>query len=151
MDENFIERLCGASTPQSLDVISNLWYNGNASYRSQIHYDDSRYHGLNFHSVFYRGTVEFRYFVGSLHAGKIKSYIQLCLALGAKAINSRGAKAKKRTFNPNNPKYAFRVFLIQLGLNGPEFKTLRVHLMNHLSGNASYAGDRPAYRPLVAA
>lgn len=143
VSEAFIQRLRRAGTPASLSQISTAWYNGNADWRARDHYDGSRYTGLNLHSLFFRGTVEFRYFNATLHAGKIKSYIQLCLGLGAKALNSRGAAARKRSFNPSNPRYAFRTFLIRLGMNGQEFKTLRHHLLNHLPGNSSWAGNRP--------
>ena len=144
VDEYFIERLRQAGTLGSIEQLNRAWYGSDNGYRSQDHYDSSRYAGLNLHSVFYRGTVEFRYFNATLHAGKIKSYIQLCLGLGAKALNSRGATARKRQYNQANPRYAFRTFLIRLGMNGTEFKTLRHHLLNHLDGNASWAGTRPA-------
>lgn len=42
---------------------------------------NSRYHGLNLHSVFSKGTIEFRMFNSTLHAGEVKSYIQLCLLI----------------------------------------------------------------------
>ncbi len=61
--------------------MERIWYN-NASRRGR-HYDGSRYHCLNFHSVFQKGTVEFRLFNGTLHAGKIKAYIQFSLAITA--------------------------------------------------------------------
>ena len=54
------------------------------------HYDDSRYHALNLHSVFSKGTIEFRLFNSTLHAGEVKSYIQLCLAISHQALVQRG-------------------------------------------------------------
>ena len=63
--------------------------------RRDTHYDDSRYHCLNLHSVFQKGTVEFRLFNGTVHAGKIKAYIQLCLAIGAQALNQSCASRRK--------------------------------------------------------
>ena len=139
--EAFIQRLSRCRNV-TMDSLSNAWYDGSGIHRRGVHYDNSRYAGLNMHSLFYRGTVEFRYFSSTLHAGKVKSYLQLCLALAAKAINSRGAVARKRSYNQDNPRYAFRTFLIRLGLNGAEFKTLRHHLLNHLPGNAAWAGER---------
>ncbi|WP_442862889.1 amidoligase family protein [Acutalibacter sp.] len=41
---------------------------------------------MNFHAFFTKGTVEFRLFNGTTHAGKMKSYIQFCLAMSAWAI-----------------------------------------------------------------
>lgn len=51
-------------------------------------YNDTRYQGLNLHSFFYRGTVEFRMFNSTTHAGVLKAYIQFCLAVSAWAIES---------------------------------------------------------------
>lgn len=96
------------------------------------------------HSVFYRGTVEFRYFEGTLHAGKIKSYMQFCLALAAKAKIGKNAVARKRTHNASTAKYDFRVFLLRLGMIGDEFKSARLHLLGNMKGCASFKNGRPA-------
>ena len=108
----------------------HIWYNGAS--RQRDHYDDSRYHCLNLHSVFQKGTVEFRLFNGTTHAGKIKAYIQLCLAIGAQALNQTSASRRKT--QTTNEKYTFRTWLLRLGLNGDEFKTARLHLLKHLDG-----------------
>ena len=98
---------------------------------------------MNLNSVFYRGTVEFRLFEGTLHAGKVKAAIQFVLAICAKALNSRGASSRKRDFNPETAKYDFRVFLIHLGLIGDEFKTARKHLLHAMPGDAAFKRGRP--------
>ena len=100
--------------------------------RRDQHYDDSRYHCLNLHSVFQKGTVEFRLFNGTLHAGKIKAYIQFCLAIGAQALNQ--SCASRRKTQTSNEKYTFRTWLLRLGLNGEEFATARQHLLANLPG-----------------
>lgn len=122
--------------PRTIEQLNRLWY----GYRNHhpSHFDSTRYHGLNLHNVWYRGTVEFRYFEGTLHAGKIKSYIQFCLALSAKAINAKGASAKKRSLSHQSSKYDFRVFLLSLGLIGKEFKTARYHLLSNLQGDIAW-------------
>lgn len=137
VDSRFIERL--ASRPTNRESLATAWYDGvnEASYARTVHYHGSRYHGLNLHSVFYRGTAEFRYFEGTLHAGQIRAYVQLCLALATKALTGKGAGAKKRTYNPATAKYDFRVFLLRLGLIGDEFKTARLHLSANLAGSSS--------------
>ncbi len=135
----FIEKI-EKRKPKSKDELNQLWY----GYQNQspTHYDSTRYRGLNLHNVWYRGTVEFRYFNGTLHAGKIKSYIQFCLALGAKAINSNAASSRKRDLNPISSKYDFRVFLLGLGLIGDEFKTARQHLLANLEGDSAFKNGR---------
>lgn len=59
-----------------------------------------RYVGLNLTSLASRPTVEFRYFNGTLHAGKIKSYVQLCTHLCAVAIETKVAVFARKTTKP---------------------------------------------------
>ena len=144
VDDAFITRVA-STRPASREALSVAWYGAESSYAQTQHYHQSRYHGLNMHSVFFRGTVEFRYFEATLHAGQVKSYVQLCLALATKALTSKGAVARKRTFNKATAKYDFRVFLLRLGLIGDEFKTARLHLMSKLEGSSSRKhGDAPS-------
>ena len=129
VEQRFLDEL-NSRRPGSVDEVKRIWYNGGD--RSRSHYDDSRYHCLNLHSVFQKGTVEFRLFNGTLHAGKIKAYIQLCLAIGAQALNQRCAsRAKTQT---TKEKYTFRTWLLRLGLINDEFKTAREHLLKPLPG-----------------
>lgn len=58
-----------------------------------------------------------------LHAGQLKSYIQLCLALSQMAKEVKSASAKPQ--QTENPKYAMRTWLLRLGFIGDEFKTAR--------------------------
>ncbi|WP_312692508.1 amidoligase family protein [Caproiciproducens sp.] len=129
VDARFLEEL-NRRKPQTLNEVSRIWYNGGD--RSSVHYDDSRYHCLNLHSVFQKGTVEFRLFNSTTHAGKIKAYIQFCLAISAQALNQRCASRQKT--QTTNEKYTFRTWLLRLGLIGDEFKTARIHLLEHLDG-----------------
>ena len=42
---------------------ADIWYTANgANYGRNQHYNDSRYHMLNFHATFTKGTIEFRLF-----------------------------------------------------------------------------------------
>ena len=129
VEKRFLEEL-NAKKPKSLDAFSRIWYNGPS--RSHAHYDNSRYHCLNLHSVFQKGTVEFRLFNGTLHAGEIKAYIQFCLAISAQALSQKCASRRKTV--AENEKYTFRTWLLRLGLNGAEFKTARLHLLKNLDG-----------------
>ena len=120
--------------PKTMSDVEALWYNGRGS--KYQHYDDSRYHALNLHSVFSRGTIEFRLFNSTLHAGEVKSYIQLCLAISHQALVQRGASRMKT--QPENEKYTFRTWLLRLGMIGDEFKTARQHLLKNLEGNIAW-------------
>jgi Putative amidoligase enzyme. len=132
-DTRFLDQL-NHRRPRSTDEIRRVWYNG--SDRSYDHYHNSRYHGLNLHSVFNKGTIEFRLFNSTLHAGQIKSYIQLCLAISHQALNQTGARHARTT--SSNEKYTFRTWLLRLGMIGDEFKTARLHLLKNLDGNIAW-------------
>lgn len=120
-----------------------IWYSdANDGYRGGIdhsHYNDTRYHGLNLHAFFTKGTVEFRLFNGTMHAGKIKAYIQFCLALSAWAITSDD-KIKFNKIGHYTAEQKVRImnnFLTnRLGLTGDEFKTCRQHLLKPLKDAA---------------
>lgn len=120
--------------PKTMDALERLWYNGRSG-RNE-HYDNSRYHALNLHSVFSKGTIEFRMFNSTLHAGEVKAYIQLCLAISHQALVQKGA-SRTKTQSPNE-KYTFRTWLLRLGLIGDEFKTARMHLLKNLDGNIAW-------------
>ena len=132
-DTRFLDEL-NAKRPSSMSDFEHIWYNG-PSGRYQ-HYDETRYHGLNLHSVFSKGTIEFRLFNSTLHAGEIKSYIQLCLAISHQALVQKSASRIKT--QSSNEKYTFRVWLLRLGLIGDEFKTARHHLLKNLDGNIAW-------------
>lgn len=129
----FLERI-NAQRIDNLERVKYLWYNGED--RSCNHYDNSRYHALNLHSVFQKGTVEFRMFNSTMHAGKIKAYIQLCLAMSSQALTQKRARYIKTV--SSNEKYTFRTWLLRLGMIGDEFKTARLHLLEHLEGNIAW-------------
>lgn len=46
------------------------------------------------------GTVEFRLFNGTTHAGEVKAHIQLCLAIAAKAKTAACASTKNQRLQP---------------------------------------------------
>jgi hypothetical protein len=122
--------------PSIIEDLADMWYEGYGQESRNRHYHNSRYHGLNLHSVFDKGTVEFRLFNGTLHAGKIRSYLVFCLAISHQAIKQRTA-SPRRTFT-DNEKYTFRCWLLRLGLIGDEFKNCREHLMENLTGNSAW-------------
>lgn len=127
-----------------MNKLADVWYDTYAPGQSRSqHYNDSRYHGLNFHSVWYHGTVEFRLFHATLHAGEVRAYINLCLAMSAAAINSSRASAE--VLDNGNDKYAMRCWLLRLGFIGDEWKTVREHLLKNLTGNAAWRNDPNTY------
>ena len=139
--------------PASMEAFARIWYaySGGScpgSWRecARRHYDHSRYHLLNLHAAFSTErpahTIEFRAFNGTLHAGKVKAYIQLCLAISAQALETKAASPTRP--DTDNPKYTFRCWLLRLGFIGDEFATAREHLTANLPGNAAWRSGTPA-------
>jgi hypothetical protein len=132
--------------PMTREQLNAVWYG--ARNEAPAHYDATRYHGVNLHSVWYRGTVEFRWFESCLHAGKVKAYVQFVLAVAAKALNGRAASSRKRTLDPQSARYDFRVFLLHPGFIGDEFKTARKHLLERMTGDSAFKRGRPEPSPM---
>ena len=145
VDPSFLQQI-NSKKPQTMADLADVWYQsqGCDNGRTQ-HYNRSRYHMLNLHATFTKGTIEFRLFQfnnpgrnfkGGLHAGQLKSYIQLCLAMSHKAKEVRTASPKKLV--TDNPKYAMRCWLLRLGFIGDEFATARDILTRNLAGNSAW-------------
>lgn len=85
-------------------------------------------------------------FVGPLTQDKVSAYTELCSAMNRMAVTQKRIQAK--TVNDANEKYALRIWLIRLGLNGDEHKALRKLLMQNLSGHAAFrtAEDAEKFR-----
>lgn len=151
VDERFLKTV-NKKKPKTMAKLADIWYTSQGEgYGRGQHYNGSRYHMLNLHATFTKGTVEFRLFqfdapsdgkLNGLHAGQLKSYIQLCLALSQMAKEVRSASAKPQ--QNENPKYAMRTWLLRLGFIGEEFATARDILTRRLSGDAAFRSGRPA-------
>ena len=151
VDPDFLRTL-NRRKPTTMAALADVWYRGNgANYGRDQHYNDSRYHMLNLHATFTKGTVEFRLFQfdapdgkrqNGIHAGQLKSYIQLCLALSQLAKDVRTASPKPQ--QNENPKYAMRTWLLRLGFIGEEFATARDFLTRNLDGDAAFRNGRAA-------
>lgn len=140
MDSYLVERM-NSRKPRTLNQIESIWYEGYSG-SNDTYYHQSRYHFLNLHSFFTRHrTIELRGFNsgdanGHLHAGKIRSYVVLALALNNQALTQKSASSKKPQVE--NEKFAMRVYLNRIGFIGDEFKNCREHLCCHLSGNSAW-------------
>jgi len=122
--------------PKTFSQIESIWYEGYSGTRT-VHYHQSRYNFLNLHDFFNgKHTVELRGFNSELHAGKIRAYICLSLALNAQALKQKSASCRKS--QEENEKFAMRVYLNRIGFIGDEFKSYREHLYKHLNGCAAW-------------
>lgn len=151
VDPNFLANL-NKKKPKTMSELADIWYGSqNADVCREHHYNSSRYHMLNYHATFTKGTVEFRLFQfdapsdgrqNGLHAGQLKSYIQLCLALSQMAKEVKTASPKPQ--QNENPKYAMRTWLLRLGFIGEEFATARDILTRNLDGDTAFRHGRAA-------
>lgn len=150
VDAGFLKQV-NKKKPASMSALADIWYGTQSDgYRSRSsHYNSSRYHMTNLHATFTKGTIEFRLFQfdnptdtkkGGLHAGQLKSYIQLCLALSEMA--KEVSKASSKPQQNENPKYAMRTWLLRLGFIGEEFETAREILTRNLRGDAAFRNGR---------
>ena len=141
MDDSLVKRI-NKSKPKTMEQLANIWYAGYWGDRNQ-HYHDSRYHFLNLHSFFTgHHTVELRGFNSELHAGKIRSYIVLALALNHQALSQKQASSKKPQVE--NEKFAMRTYLNRIGFIGDDYKNCREHLTKALSGSSAWRHGTPA-------
>ena len=149
VNTNFLNRI-NIVKPDNRDDLMNIWYTSHGFYdiSSAIddHYNTSRYHMLNFHSTFTKGTVEFRLFQfekpegerkNGLHAGRLKAYIQFCLAISHKAKTLTNSRYTVGSVQTENPKFAMRTWMNYLGMIGDEFSTARDVFTSKLEGNAT--------------
>ena len=151
VDPRFLEAV-NKQKPKTMAGLADIWYGSHGEDRGRSrHYNGSRYHMLNLHATFTKATIEFRLFQfdeptekrrGGIHAGQLKSYIQLCLALSQMAKDVRTASPKPQ--QNENPKYAMRTWLLRLGFIGEEFATARDFLTRNLSGDTAFRHGRNA-------
>lgn len=143
IDETLVAAFSKART---MDELKDAWYETYPCCyrRSWEHYHESRYHFLNLHSFFSGryNTIELRGFNSTLHAGEVRSYVVLALALNAQALSQKTARAAKPQIE--NKKFAMRTYLNRLGLIGSEYAACREHLTKKLTGCAAWRFGSPA-------
>lgn len=152
ISQDFIKSMARMK-PDSLDRVRSLWYSTQHCDDDGFHYNSTRYHMLNLHSFFTKGTIEFRLFQfqnpdavhkNGLHAGRLKAYIQFCLAISAKAKTMKSAKSTPSDAAVENPAFDMRTWLIKIGLGGDEFATCRRVFGEALPGDSAWRYGRPA-------
>ena len=97
VDPRFLKEL-NAKKPTTMEHLRDIWYTSqNENYGRDQHYNRSRYRMLNLHATFTKKTIEFRLFQfdapangkqNGIHAGQLKSYIQL--------LHRRGVRHRPR-------------------------------------------------------
>ena len=136
-DHDFVEKIATMRRP-TMEAINRAWFGTYTPHPR--HYDGHRYRALNLNNLWdSKRTVEYRFWNGTTHAGKVKAAVQLSLLIAIRAKNAKASSAKNpRPYDEVNARYDFRVFLLRLGANGPLFKTMRMHLTKNLPGSAAW-------------
>lgn len=96
LSENQKKGLARARTDEALQRA----YYGNTRgvyHSTSSHGNPARYCGLNLHSHWYRGTIEFRIFNSSMNANRIQTYIAVCMAMVQDAKNGKLRSINKST------------------------------------------------------
>ena len=62
----------------------------------------------------------------------------------AQGINQKYTQFRKTPIG-DNPAFTFRTFLLRLGLIGPEYKNVRMHLLKNLPGDKAWRHDKSLY------
>lgn len=86
-------------------------------------------------------TLKFPWFRFSTEAEEVSAYSLFIGALCAVAKEKHRVTAKEKPVE--NEKFAFRVFLIQLGFVGDDYKAARKILLKNLSGNSAFKNGNP--------
>ncbi len=80
--------------------------------------------------------VTFDGFTGVRDVDQLQTFTKLAAAMNKMAQTQKRVQAKET--NDINEKYSLRVWLIRLGMNGPDYKTERKILMKNLTGHAAF-------------
>ena len=67
---------------------------------------------------------------------RLKAFTELTAMMNKQALEQKRIQAK--AVNEENEKYALRIWLTRLGMNGAEYKTTRKILMENLSGHSAF-------------
>lgn len=91
-------KLQSIARAESISDILRAWYEtdylSDAVNNAQDHHHGTRYLAANFHSAFFRGSLEWRYFPSTLDAHTVNAYIGLCVALTEYAAQAKRVRFK---------------------------------------------------------
>jgi len=136
VDPYFLRNI-NAKKPKTKGALERIWYGQIGNSYSNGHYDHTRYHMLNLHSIWDKGTIEFRLFEfkRGMHAGELKAWIQWCLAVCQ--YSKLVTRSSYAPITEKNDKYVMKNWLNVLGLIGDEFETCRKHMLKNLLGDCA--------------
>ena len=81
-------------------------------------------------------TIKFAWFHGKIAEDTVRAYTDFISKLCEMAQKQKRAVAKEKVVE--NEKYAFRCFLLRLGMIGDDYKTSRRILLQNLTGSSAF-------------
>lgn len=141
IDITFVNRILSRNV-NDMDDVRSQWYANGGDWTN--HYDQSRYHALNLHSIWQKahdghlGTIEFRLFNSTLHAGEVKTAIQIAMAISARALSAKTMTIKTNRHN-ESAAAKMRRLVKMLDISGEEFKTARIIMARAMKKTAAIA------------
>lgn len=141
IDQSLVVKL-NTKKPDNMEYFKKIYYSalGCDVDSSEERYSPARYYAVNLHSYFYRGTVEFRIYNSTLIDEWIQTYIILSIAIVNQAVSQK--KSSSKPVVTDNEKYAFRTWLLSMGLIGSEYRTVRHNLLFYLEGDSAFRYER---------
>lgn len=136
LEDEFVKRLNSHKPQTDMSFADDVYQNYGGYEANQIHYSSARYYGINFHAYFTKKTVEFRLFNSTLHAGWVRTYVILAIAMNNQAIKQKCASSKVTT--STNECFTFRTWLLRMGFIGKLFEVPRKLLLDNLEGNKAW-------------
>lgn len=85
-------------------------------------------------------TIAFPWFEKLPQPDEVKAYTDLIAAIAQMAKEAKRVTAKEKEVD--NPKYAFRCFLLRLGFIGDQYKQTRKVLLKKLSGSSAFKSGK---------
>ena len=67
-----------------------------------------------------------------------QDFVRLQPIMTVPFVDQRGARSELRSYDEGSSRFDFRVFLLHLGMIGPEYATARHHLLANLRGSAAW-------------
>jgi len=119
-----------------IDALESVWYNTKNNRikeeRKRHKYDDTRYAGFNLHSLFFRGTVEFRYHSSTINSNKILAWVEILLKIFNYAMERYNPKEITRLFDmrTSSDKLVQMKEIFGLSDNIYEYMKLRIRKFN---------------------
>ncbi|MCL2509174.1 MAG: hypothetical protein FWF05_08370, partial [Oscillospiraceae bacterium] len=128
-----IEMPLGNFTPEKLDNLANMVAAREFLLRKALGTDDLAIRVTD-------DTIKFPWF-RSLEPEAVNAYSVFIERLCKTALEKKRVTAKERPVE--NMKFSMRVWLIGLGMVGPEFKSVRRVLLKNLPGNSAFKNGAP--------